>query len=223
MKIMIVEDDLVLAKELFLLCERWGFQAVSIEAFAHVDLEYQKLLPDLILMDINLPYFDGFYWCERIRALSTVPVLFLSSREQKADKMMAMAAGGDDYIEKPFDTELLLIKIRSMLRRTYEYQKNEREYLQADVFFDGTNGIFGAGGKTVDLTKSENKILSVLISHRGNVVDREKLMMQLWNTDEFVTDASLTVLVSRLRSKIREINEGNEIIGTKKGKGYFIE
>lgn len=223
MKIMIIEDDLILAKELFLLCERWGFHAAYLEEFTHVDLEYQKLTPDLILMDINLPYYDGFYWCERIRSLSTVPVLFLSSREQKSDKMMAMAAGGDDYIEKPFDTELLLIKIRSMLRRTYEYLKNDREYLQADVFFDSTNGMFGAGGKTVELTKSENKILSVLISHRGNVVDREKLMMQLWNTDEFVTDASLTVLISRLRNKIREINEGREIIYTKKGKGYFVE
>lgn len=223
MKIMIVEDDLVLAKELGLLCERWGFEAGYIEEFARVDLEYQKRLPDLILMDINLPYFDGFYWCEKVRAISTVPVLFLSSREQKSDKMMAMAAGGDDYIEKPFDSELLLIKIRSMLRRTYEYQKNNREYLQADVYFDSTNDIFCAGGKTAELTRSEAKILTVLMEHRGNVVDREKLMLHLWNTDEFVTDASLTVLISRLRGKLRELGEDQEIICTKKGKGYYIE
>ena len=181
-----------------------------------------RLKPDFVLLDINLPHHDGFYWCEKIRNLSNVPILFLSSRELNADKIMAMASGGDDYMEKPFDSELLLVKIRSMLRRAYEYQKNDREYLADGAYYDSAEGIFTYGDRTAELTKSENKIMNALLEHRGKVVEREKLMQQLWNTDEFVTDASLTVLVSRLRSKLRDISGGKEIIGTKKGRGYYI-
>ena len=135
---------------------------------------------------------------------------------------MAMASGGDDYMEKPFDSELLLVKIRSMLRRAYEYRKNDREYLTDGGYYDNAEGIFTYGEQSVELTKSENKIMSALVECRGKVVEREKLMQHLWNTDEFVTDASLTVLVSRLRSKLRDISGGKEIIGTKKGRGYYI-
>ena len=172
-------------------------------------------------MDINLPYFDGFYWCEQIRKISNVPVLFLSSREQNADKVMAMASGGDDYVEKPFDPELLLLKIRAMLRRAYEYKANDREYLNDGMYYE--NGIFVCDGKSVELTRSESKIMSMLLSKRGGIVSREKLMQQLWNTDEFVTDASLTVLISRLRSKLNEMTDGQDVIVTKKGMGYYIE
>ena len=125
-------------------------------------------------------------------------------------------------MEKPFDSELLLVKIRSMLRRAYEYQKNDREYLADGAYYDSAEGIFTYGDRTAELTKSEDKIMNALLEHRGKVVEREKLMQQLWNTDEFVTDASLTVLVSRLRSKLRDISGGKEIIGTKKGRGYYI-
>ena len=135
---------------------------------------------------------------------------------------MAMASGGDDYMEKPFDSELLLVKIRSMLRRAYEYRKNDREYLTDGGYYDSAEGIFTYGEQSVELTKSENKVMSALVECRGKVVEREKLMQHLWNTDEFVTDASLTVLVSRLRSKLRDISGGKEIIGTKKGRGYYI-
>lgn len=221
MKILIVEDDITLANELTLLCKRWGFDAVCAEQFERVTKEYTDGQPDFVLMDINLPYYDGFYWCEQIRKLSNVPVLFLSSRDQNADKVMAMAAGGDDYVEKPFEPELLLLKIRAMLRRAYEYTVNEREYLSDGMYYE--NGLFVCEGKSVELTKSESKIMSALLSNRGSIVSREKLMQQLWNTDEFVTDASLTVLISRLRSKLNEITEGRDVIVTKKGMGYYVE
>ncbi len=226
MKILIVEDDLALARELEFLCRKWGFEARSVENFRNVQKEFSDFRADLVLMDINLPFYDGFYWCGKIRELSNVPVLFLSSRDQNADKIMGMAAGGDDYVEKPFDTELLLVKIRSMLRRAYEYTENEKTYLADNLYYE--NGtVYGADSQGADcereLTRSENKIMSVLIASKGCVVTREQLMQALWNTDEFVTDASLTVLVSRLRNKLHEISGGREVIFTKKGMGYYLK
>lgn len=221
MKILVIEDDLVLAKELVLLCRRWGFEASYIKEFKEITREFTAYQPDLVLMDINLPYYDGFYWGEQIRRVSNVPLLYLSSRDQNADKMMAMAAGGDDYVEKPFDPELLLLKIRAMLRRAYEYTANERIYLNDDMFYE--NGLFVCGDKTAELTRSESKVMASLMSSRGSAVSREKLMQQLWSTDEFVTDASLTVLISRLRTKLNEIADGKDVILTRKGIGYYIE
>lgn len=223
MKIMIVEDDLVLARELVLLCTKWNFQAKYIKDFKRVDSEYSKYSPDLILLDINLPFYDGFYWCQKIRSNSTVPILFISSREQNADKIMALSSGGDDYIEKPFDLELLLVKIKAMLRRTYEYKHLEKEYLDEDTSYDVASGRICYQDKILELTRSESKIMTVLVEHRGNWVTREQLMMALWNTDEFVTDATLSVHISRLRNKLKELRANQDIIKTKKGVGYYID
>ncbi|WP_455684252.1 winged helix-turn-helix domain-containing protein [Thomasclavelia sp.] len=223
MKIMIVEDDLVLARELELLCTKWDFQAKYIENFKHVDKECFKYQPDLLLLDVNLPFYDGFYWCQKIRNNSTVPILFISSREQNADKIMALSSGGDDYIEKPFDLEILLVKIKAMLRRTYEYKHLEKEYLDDNTSYDIVSGRFNFKDRVLELTKSESKIMTVLLENRGNWVNREQLMMALWNTDEFVTDATLTVHISRLRNKLKELTAGKDIIKTKKGVGYYID
>lgn len=223
MKIMIVEDDLVLARELELLCTKWDFQAKYIENFKYVDKECFKYQPDLLLLDVNLPFYDGFYWCQKIRNNSTVPILFISSREQNADKIMALSSGGDDYIEKPFDLEILLVKIKAMLRRTYEYKHLEKEYLDDNTSYDIVSGRFNFKDRVLELTKSESKIMTVLLENRGNWVTREQLMMALWNTDEFVTDATLTVHISRLRNKLKELTAGKDIIKTKKGVGYYID
>lgn len=223
MKLFVVEDDKMLAKELVILCQKWGFDAKYAQDFSKIHMECMEYRPDMILMDINLPYYDGFYWCERIREISIVPVLFLSSRDQNGDKVMAMAAGGDDYMEKPFDSELLLIKIRSMLRRTYEYKTHDRDYIRPDMYYDYGTGRFVYKEKWVELTKSEGKIMMTLLEQKGSVVSREKLMQHLWNTDEFVTDASLTVLISRLRMKLSGICGGEDVICTKKGIGYYIK
>lgn len=223
MKIMIVEDDLILARELALLCTKWDFQAKYIEDFKHVDKEYSNYLPDLILLDINLPFYDGFYWCQKIRVNSTVPILFISSRDQNADKILALSSGGDDYIEKPFDLELLLVKIKAMLRRTYEYKHLEKEYLDEDTCYDIVSGRLNYRDRVLELTKSEGKIMSTLLESRGNWVTREQLMMAFWNTDEFVTDATLSVHISRLRNKLNDLTDGRDIIKTKKGVGYYID
>lgn len=223
MKLLIVEDDLVLAQEICHLCGKWGFEAEYLEEFEAVDREWERRQADLVLMDVNLPSCDGFHWCRKIRELSNIPVLFLSSRDQNADKVMAMVSGGDDYVEKPFDPELLLVKIRALLRRAYEYTQNEREYIGNDLIYDRSQGILFYQGTPIEMTKSENKIMGLLADRKGQVVDRESLMQHLWSTDEFVTDASLTVLVSRLRAKISAAAEGMEVIRTKKGKGYYVE
>ncbi len=136
---------------------------------------------------------------------------------------MAMMSGGDDYVEKPFDPELLLVKIRSLLRRTYEYTQNECEYVGKDLIYDRNQGVLFYQGHRIEMTKSENRILGLLADHKGKVVGREELMRQLWSTDEYVTDASLTVLVSRLRTKTFEETNGIECIRTRKGKGYYLE
>ena len=223
MKLLIVEDDLVLAQEICHLCGKWGFEAEYLEEFEAVDREWERRQADLVLMDVNLPSCDGFHWCRKIRELSNIPVLFLSSRDQNSDKVMAMVSGGEDYVEKPFDPELLLVKIRALLRRAYEYTQNEREYIGNDLIYDRSQGILFYQGTPIEMTKSENKIMGLLADRKGQVVDRESLMQHLWSTDEFVTDASLTVLVSRLRAKISAAAEGMEVIRTKKGKGYYVE
>lgn len=224
MKILLVEDDLTLAEEIVRLCRKWGFEAEYLEEFEAVDREWKKRQGDLILMDINLPFYDGFYWAREIRKISRVPILFLSSRDQNSDKVMAMVSGGDDYVEKPFDGELLLVKIRALLlRRAYEYTVSDREYLAEELLYDRSQGNLAYKGQTVELTRSENKILGLLADNRGKIVEREQLMEYLWSTDEYVTDASLTVLVSRLRAKIAEFAPGISCIHTKKGKGYYLE
>ena len=223
MKILLVEDDLVLAQEIVRLCEKWGFEAEYLDKFEAVDQEWRKRQGDLILMDINLPYYDGFYWAREIRKFSKVPILFLSSRDQNSDKVMAMVSGGDDYVEKPFDGELLLVKIRALLRRAYEYTASDREYLAPELLYDRGQGKLVYKGETAELTRSENKILGLLSDHKGKVVERERLMEYLWSTDEYVTDASLTVLISRLRAKIMSFADGISCIHTKKGKGYYLE
>lgn len=223
MKILIIEDDLVLAEEIVRLCKRWGFDGEYLEDFSDVDKQCERSCCDLVLMDINLPFYDGFYWCQKIRRVSKVPILFLSSREQNADKVMAMVSGGDDYVEKPFDPEILLVKIRSLLRRTYEYTQSDREYLESGLIYDRGQGTLLYENQVIEMTKSENRIMGILADYKGQVVDRETLMQCLWNTDEYVTDASLTVLVSRLRSKICTSTGGISCIQTKKGKGYCLK
>ena len=223
MKILIVEDDLILAKEIKRLLKKWDFEAEYLEEFSAVDEEWQKRQSDMILMDINLPFFDGFYWSRKIRELSNVPILFLSSRDQNADKILAMLSGGDDYVEKPFDLELLFIKIRQLFRRAYEYTQSDKEYIGKDLIYDRNKGSLFYNGTQIELTKSENRILSLFAEKKGQVVTREALMRHLWNTDEYVTDASLTVLISRLRTKISDAADGFSCIHTKKGEGYWLE
>ena len=222
MIIMIVEDDETLAEEIKQFLERWGYQAVKAGHFEDILKEFVSCRPHLILMDVNLPYYDGFYWCRRVRESSDIPIIYISSRDDDRDKIMAIAQGGDDYVEKPFRLELLKTRIEAILRRTYQYKVRERYHLKEDIYFEKGSPSLFCRGREILLTGSEQKILTKLTEQRSKVVTREELMTELWNTDEFVSDGTLTTLISRLRSKLKTYC-GDEMIRTKKGEGYFIE
>lgn len=221
-RIMIIEDDEVLGNQIQSFLHSWGYYPIQARNFQNILQDFQKTLPHLILMDINLPYYDGFYWCSKIRETSTVPIIYISSRNDDKDKIMAIAQGGDDYVEKPFHLELLKAKIEAILRRTYQYTVNHTIYLQSDLAYESHTSTLYHRNQKIELTKLENKVLSVLIEHRGVIVSRNQLMDALWNTNEFISDNTLNVLISRLRSKLKDICD-DEVIYTKKGQGYYIQ
>lgn len=222
MKILIIEDDETLAGEMASFLVRWGYETHTIRRFDSILEEFREIRPQLVLMDINLPFYDGFYWCARIRQVSRVPILYISSRSDDRDKIMAMAQGGDDYVEKPFHLDLLKAKIQAILRRTYEYKVKEQIFLGDNLYIDGEQQALFMGEKEIFLTKSERKILMKLAEKRPDVVTREELMMALWETDEYVSDGTFTTLISRLRNRLRT-QCGREMIATKKGQGYFLQ
>ena len=222
MKIFLVEDDEALADEVRQFLEKWGYEAVKADSFEDIVSDFQRLSPHLVLLDINLPFFDGFYWCAQIRKVSDVPILFISSKNDDMDKIMAIAQGGDDYVEKPFRLELLKAKIEAMLRRTYEYQTHVQTFLSPGLYFDHGLQTLVWQKQKLDLTKSEQRIVAKLVEKRPQIVTRQELMMELWSTDEFVSDGTLTTMVSRLRSKLKRFC-GQELIMTKKGQGYLID
>ena len=221
LKIMIIEDDASLAREIGLSLEKWQYEIVVVDQFDDILQEFMGVRPQLVLMDINLPCHDGFYWCSQIRQLSKVPVIYISSRDDDRDKIMAIAQGGDDYVEKPLRMELLRAKIEAMLRRTYEYKVRERIYLEAGLCYDYAVQSLYYLKQEIDLTKSERRLFARLVESRPDVVTRDELMMELWNTDEYVTDAALTTIISTLRTKLKSMC-GTDVILTKKGQGYYI-
>ncbi len=221
MKIMIVEDDEILTREISIFLEKWKYEAIAARKFDNILEEFSEYAPQLVLLDINLPFYDGFYWCNQIRQVSNVPIIYISSRNDDRDKIMGIAQGGDDYVEKPFRLEMLKAKIEAVLRRTYQYKIRERIMLKDELCFDSLSQTMFYAEKEIELTKSERRILVKLLERRPNVVTREELMIDLWNTDEYVSDGILTVVVCRLRSKLKDVC-GEEIVQTKKGQGYYV-
>ena len=221
-KILLIEDDLDVSRELALSLRKWSFEVEVIDEFDNIVNEFIEKKPSLILIDVNLPFYDGFYWCEKIREISKVPIIFLSSRDSNMDIIMGMNNGGDDYITKPFSVEVLISKVNALLRRSYDYTSSDSLIYYNDAVLDIEKCIFRYKDNEIDLTKNEIKILSLLIKNKGKVVSREKLMMSLWNDDEFVSDNTLTVNVTRLRGRIKELGI-DDIIKTKKGIGYLIQ
>ena len=221
-EILLVEDDLDLARELSLALNKWGFTVYRIERFDNILKEFLEKKPMLVIMDVNLPYFDGFYWCEKIRDVSKVPIIFLSSRDSNMDVIMGMNNGGDDYITKPFSVEVLISKINALLRRSYDYVSSDSLLYYDDIILDTEKCILKRGDKSIELTKNELKILSLLIKNKDKVVSRDKIMMSLWNEDEFISDNTLTVNMTWLRCKLKEVGL-EEVIKTKKGLGYMMQ
>ncbi len=220
-KILIVEDDAVIAQEIARHLENWGMQIVIVQDLSQVMKEFARERPHLVLMDISLPFYNGYYWCSEIRKVSSVPVIFLSSASENMNIVMAMNMGGDDFIAKPFDFSVLLAKVQAMLRRTYAFagQTNLLEY--RGVILNLSNTSLEINGESVELTKNEFRILQLLFERRGDIVTREEIMKHLWDGDCFVDDNTLAVNMVRLRKKLQE--KGLEqFITTKKGLGYRL-
>lgn len=222
MKIMIVEDDPALRGLLSDSLLKWGFETVVCELFDQVLQQFTAEHPHLVLMDINLPFYDGFYWCNRIREVSKVPILFLSSRNTPMDMIMSMNTGGDDFVQKPFHSDVLIAKINALLRRTYSYSDIQANVIEHDgIVLNLKDGNLFHGEQKAELTKTEFVIMHLLMRHIGAIVSRHKLMRGLWEDETFIDDNTLTVHMTRLRKKLDDLGKEN-FITTKKGQGYSI-
>ena len=221
-RIFLVEDDPIIAKTVKEYLERWSFQVTLAEDFSQVLAEFGRCDPHLVLLDISLPFYSGYYWCGEIRKISKVPILFLSSASDKLNQVMAMNLGGDDFVPKPFDLEMLLAKIQALLRRSYDFSGQTGWLSLNGLLFSPGEGILTQGERREELTKNENRILQVLLENRGRIVTRQALMNRPWESDAFVDENTLTVNVARLRKKLESLG-AKGVIKTKKGEGYFVE
>lgn len=221
-RILIVEDDTVIADGIAAYLKSWGFVAEPVTDFHQVMEAVAALEPHLVLMDVSLPYFNGFYWCAQLRKTSAVPVIFISSRTEDMDIVMAMNTGGDDYITKPLSMEVLLAKIQAMLRRSYDYEIQQPLPRLRDAVLDAGGSCLIRDGARIELTKNEARILQLLLEKPGQIVSREAIMLRLWDNDVFVDDNTLTVNINRLRRTLREAGLGEDCITTHKGQGYSI-
>lgn len=220
MKVFIVEDDRAIFQSLKEGMEKWGLKVAEPENFQDILSSFNAEQPHLVIMDIQLPVYDGFHWCREIRAVSKVPILFLSSRDHPMDMVMAMQMGADDYIQKPFHSDVLIAKIQATLRRVYSYGEEASDVLEWNgAAIDLKRGMIRLGGKEAELTKNEFFILTVLVEARDEIVSRDELIRKLWDDERFVNDNTLTVNVTRLRQKLADIGLADTIL-TKKGLGY---
>lgn len=219
-KLLIVEDDRTIASLLEENLRQWGFLPSCVTDFNNVLEEFNSAQPHLVLLDIGLPFFNGFFWCSEIRKVSNVPIIFLSSHTEKMDIVMAMNMGGDDYITKPFSMEVVIAKIQAVLRRAYSL--SETHIIEArGVILNLSNTELNFQGNNIELTKNEFKIMQLLMERKNKVVSREQIMKRLWDSDYFVDDNTLTVNINRLRKKLEDAGIHDFII-TKKGLGYMV-
>lgn len=221
-KILIVEDDLGIANAIKLQTETWNFDVKIIEDFNNVLAEFSEFDPHIVLMDISLPFFDGYYWCKKIRNISTVPIIFISSATDKMNIIMTINMGADDFISKPFDMNVLIAKIQALLRRTYDFKSTNSILEHNGAFLNTEDNTLTFNNQKIDLTKNDYKILLCLMTNKGKVVSRDELMEQLWETDVFIDENTLTVNINRLRKKLDNVGLKN-FISTKFGIGYIIK
>lgn len=220
-KILIVEDDVTIGEKMKAHLEKWAYQVFLAENFQDILGEVTKHSPDLILMDIMLPYYNGFYWCMEVRKLFKIPIIFISSADDNMNIVMAMDMGGDDFIAKPFDLAVLTAKVGAIIRRSYSYagQINVIDYQGAILnLLDAT---MSYQGKKAEFSKNEFQILALLMENAGGIVSRDTIMMQLWDSENFIDDNTLTVNVTRIRKKLKQIGL-EDFVKTKKGIGYMI-
>ncbi|OMF61219.1 DNA-binding response regulator [Paenibacillus sp. FSL R5-0490] len=222
-RIMMIEDDEKIRRIVADTLKKWQYDVVEVTQFDQVLTEFEQTSPHLILLDINLPVFDGYYWCQQIRSVSKVPIIFLSSRNQNMDIIMAINMGGDDFIQKPFDLDILLAKISALIRRKYTYQEEENiRLIHRGLKLNVTNSMIELNGESNELSRNEFILLQLMMRNIGKIVSRDDLMQALWNEEQFVDDNTLTVNVNRMRRKIAALGLEDFIV-TRKGLGYIIE
>ena len=219
-KIFLVEDDKVIAEEIERHLKFWNYEIKIAEDFQNIFDDFKSFHPDLVLMDVTLPFYNGYHWCKIIRKNSKVPILFISAADEYLNLIMAMDLGADDYLTKPFELELLQIKIRALLRRAYEYIET-RNISYKDISLDCDKMIISRENKEIELTKNEFKILEILLEKPGKVVNRDEIIDKIWQSDSYIDDNTLTVNIMRLRKKLEDINIF-DLIKTKKGVGYYV-
>ena len=221
-RIMIVEDDEGIASAMKKYLDKWGFETRCAEDFQNILSFFSEFSPHLILLDISLPFFNGYHWCNEIRSVSKVPIVFVSSASDNMNVVMAMNMGGDDFIAKPFDLNVLIAKVQAILRRTYDFGGQVGILEHREAMLNTSDTVLTYHGERIDLTKNEYRILQSLMERKGSVVSREILMQKLWETDSFVDENTLTVNVARLRKKLEKAGL-TDFISTKIGSGYIIE
>ncbi len=221
-RIFVVEDDGVIAGAVARHLESWGYAVRCAREFDRVLQEFAEFDPQLVLLDISLPFFNGYHWCQEIRKISKVPILFLPSAGDSVNTVMAMQLGGDDLLSKPFDLQVLSAKVQAMLRRAYDFGPAARLLQCGGAVLNVSDGTLTVDGQRVELTRNELRILQMLLEHKGQTVSREALMTRLWESDSFVDENTLTVNVGRLRRKL-EAAGLPDLIRTRKGTGYLVE
>lgn len=221
-KILIVEDDSVIAAAVANHLSGWGCETECVSDFSNVLAHFVSFSPHLVLLDISLPFYNGYHWCTEIRRVSKVPILFFSSASDNMNIVMAMNMGGDDFVAKPFDLQVLTAKIMALLRRSYDFAGQTDLIEHRGAILNIADGKLTYNQETLDLTKNEYRILLTLLEQKGKTVSRDQLMTKLWETDSYVDENTLTVNVTRLRRKLESVGL-TEFIATRKGMGYIVE
>lgn len=221
-RIMIVEDDSTIADALKRHLEGWDYETVIAEDFKNIMAEFTRVKPDLVLLDIGLPFYNGFYWCTQIRQVSDVPVIFISSASDNMNIVMAMNMGGDEFIEKPFDLHVVTAKVQALLRRAYSYRGSASLMEYKGCILNLADATVTYQNQKTDLTKNEFKIFQCLLENAGKIVTRDEIIARLWESDAFIDENTLTVNVARLRKKLAGVGL-EEAVVTKKGIGYMVK
>ena len=221
-RILIVEDDSTIAEALKRHLEEWDYETVIAEDFKNIMAEFTRVEPDLVLLDIGLPFYNGFYWCSQIRQVSDVPIIFISSASDNMNIVMAMNMGGDEFIEKPFDLHVVTAKVQALLRRAYSYRGSASLMEYRGCILNLADATVTYQNRKTDLTKNEFKIFQCLLENAGKIVTRDEIIARLWESDAFIDENTLTVNVARLRKKLAQIGL-EEAVVTKKGIGYMVE
>ena len=221
-KILLVEDDEIISKSIKQYLENWGFEVIATRDFKNITNEFTECNAHIVLLDLILPFYDGFYWCKEIRKISNVPIVFISSASDNMNIVMAVNMGGDDFISKPFNVSVLLAKIQAILRRTYDMPNSISILEHKGIILNLNDFTLSYRDKSIELTKNEFRILETLLVNKGKIVSRDTLMMKLWQDDNYVEANTLTVNVTRLRKKLEDLGI-DDFIKTKVGCGYIIE